>query len=138
MIKDQLQKLYFRAWGLWQDPIAEILGLKLTRLSGTQTEISFTNPDQSPSRFLKAAELALNALWRKRLGRGEKMVLTQCNFELIRESLQPHFVARSELLENDRETEDGLVLIFDLQNHLVARVQCKVEMRKEIVCIQNS
>src|SRR5665213_2786765 len=83
-----------RVWGLCQDPMAQLMGLQVTKLTENQIEVSFKNLEGTASRFVLAAETALGVLWKRHLSSGghEKVIFSQCSFQLVRETNLQHFV----------------------------------------------
>jgi hypothetical protein len=130
-----------RAWGVVENPLAEIQGFKLTKLSEKMAEVTARVSVASMAQMLMASELAVKNLWARHLGAQDKLIMTDCHCELTAEKPVHHFVARTELLENDRERAlrlsrqdqnsdlEMLVLVFDLSEKLVCRVQLKMKIK---------
>ena len=94
-----------RAWGVIESPLAEIQGFKLTKLTQNMAQLTVKLPlgTSLAGHKILAAELVLKNLWARHLGPQDRLVIGECHYELMSFEPQHHFVARTELLENDRE-----------------------------------
>ncbi len=130
-------RLTSRVWGLWQNPLSKVFGWDITQLTETQVELHFRAPSLSSASLIAAGEFAIATLWKRHLPEnGEKLILKDCQCEIMGDK---HFVARTELLETDREHAlrqseiEHTVLIFDQKDIMTARVRYAYIFKKRNV-----
>ncbi len=132
-------QLTSRAWGILEKPMAEIHGLRITKLTEFHAEVTKAPWqiwfEMGSGDFLASGELAVRTLWKRHTLQNETVKLKKCSCEFLTSDLPAQFVARTELVENDRESilargrMDGkkefeaTVLFFGAADRLIAQGQ---------------
>lgn len=124
-----------RLWGVWENPLAEFFGWKVTRLTETQVEVAFFARKMGD--LISPGEFAISTLWKRQSSKGQRSLTGFSHHCEIFDGFLvgprgQHLVARTQLLENDLENAlrapephqiEHTVLYFNEKNILAARVK---------------